>query len=338
MNRSSVQGFVKSPSHRYCASVGEHSYKALADGAQPFLCFCCFRAQKDEQVAMLVSAVESLKEEINVLKTANSVERPSVARADLSSDTMRIPAPTPISKASKADKTSQNHDKKFNAVLYGVQECSSSMSKSARFESDLTSIVNILSSLDSSIQSQSIKDCYRLGKFSTGASRPRPLLIKFVRVADVTSILSKKRNLSNPYSLKPDMSSEQRLQESVLMKERWILIQAGTERRNIRIRGNSLYVCGNLHGRVINSKFEHIAEASSLPQNTSNSPRCNSPIVQQDQQLPVFATSPANKLSSTSLDDHTRPQPTLSASSNHNPTSVTQVSTSSTLVPLPPQS
>ena len=247
---------------------------------------------------------------------------------------MRIPAPTPISNASKAAKTSQNHDKKFNAVLHGVQECSSSMSKSARFESDLTSIVNILSSLDSSIQSQ----CYRLGKFSTGASRPRPLLIKFVRVADVTSILSKKRNLSNPYSLKPDMSSEQRLQESVLMKERWILVQAGTERRNIRIRGNSLYVCGNLHGWVINSKFEHIAEASSLPQNTSNSPRCSSPIVQQDQQLPVFATSPADKLSSTSLDDHTRPQPTLFASSNHNPTSVTQVSTSSTFVPLPPQS
>ena len=72
-------GICQKSLHRYCASVGEHSYKALADGAQPFLCFCCFRAQKDEQVAMLVSAVESLKEEINALKTANSVERPSVA-------------------------------------------------------------------------------------------------------------------------------------------------------------------------------------------------------------------------------------------------------------------
>ena len=48
-------------------------------------------------------------------------------------------------------------DNKFNTVLYGVQECPSGMSKSARFESDLSSVVSILSSLDGSINSQSIK-------------------------------------------------------------------------------------------------------------------------------------------------------------------------------------
>ena len=78
-------------------------------------------------------------------------------------------------------------DSKFNAVLYGVQECPLGMSKSARFESDLTATVNVLSPLDSSIQPQPIKDCFRLGKFSSNAPRPRPILIKFVRKADVTT-------------------------------------------------------------------------------------------------------------------------------------------------------
>ena len=79
------------------------------------------------------------------------------------------------------------------------------MSKSARFESDLSSVVGILSFLDGSINSQSIKDCFRLGKFSADASRPRPILVKFVCVADVTNILS---NLTHPYSIKPDMTRD----------------------------------------------------------------------------------------------------------------------------------
>ena len=56
-------------------------------------------------------------------------------------------------------------DKKFNIVLYGVDECAPGMSRSARQESDLSTVAAVLSSLDSSISSQSITDCLRLGKF-----------------------------------------------------------------------------------------------------------------------------------------------------------------------------
>ena len=71
---------------------------------------------------------------------------------------------------------SHSSESKFNVVLFGVQECPSGMSKSARFESDLSNTVGVLSSIDSSIQPQSIRDCFRLGKFSPRASRPRPIL------------------------------------------------------------------------------------------------------------------------------------------------------------------
>ena len=125
-------------------------------------------------------------------------------------------------------------------VLYGVEECRSGLSRSDRLESDLSSVVNIFSALDSSIQPQSVRDCYGLGKFSPGASSPRPILVKFVRIADVTRIFSKKINLSTPFSIKPDMSRTQRLQESILMRERWHLTQSGVSRKSIRVRGDSL--------------------------------------------------------------------------------------------------
>ena len=127
-------------------------------------------------------------------------------------------------------------DKKFNVILYGINECQPGMSKLSRLESDLASVVSVLSTIDSSIHIQSIKDCFRLGKFSPGKSRPRPILVRFIRIAEVTSILSRKGKLSRPYSIKPDMSYEQRLRESVIMKERWSLIQSGIDRKDIKIR------------------------------------------------------------------------------------------------------
>ena len=38
------------------------------DAPQPFLCFCCLRAQKEDEVAKLSNIVDFLKEELNALK------------------------------------------------------------------------------------------------------------------------------------------------------------------------------------------------------------------------------------------------------------------------------
>ena len=43
--------------------------------------------------------------------------------------------------------------------------------------------------------------------------------IKFIRIADVSSILTMKGVLSPPIRIKPDMSSEERLRDSVLLKK-----------------------------------------------------------------------------------------------------------------------
>ena len=239
--------------HRYCAGVAELSYKLLSsDGAEPFLCYCCFRAQKDKQV------IESIKKDISALKAKDAEVPPS--SHSYSSVTKEIPPAStrgePGTYCSNTYQQLLNRETKFNAILFGVNECAKGLSRLARYESDLNSVVSTLSSIDPSFQSQSIRDCSRLGKFSPNASRPRPLLIKFVRVADVSNILSKKRALLKPYSLKPDLSYKQRVIESNLLKERWSLIQSGTNRSDINIRGNNLYLSGKLHGRATMSEFK----------------------------------------------------------------------------------
>ena len=76
--------------------------------------------------------------------------------------------------------------------------------------------------------------------------------------------------MSRPHSIKPDMSREQRLLESILMKERWGLIQSGVARKSIKIR---LFVNNKLHGQVINSKFQCESPILSSQPDTRHCPK-----------------------------------------------------------------
>ena len=110
-------------------------------------------------------------------------------------------------------------------VLFGIDECGrGTFNRFDRQKFDLDNVASVLSSIVPSIQSQSIKDSLRLGKFNS-SSRPRPILVKFIRSVDVTNILANRWSLFPPYSLKPDLSPTERLKESILLKERWKLIQ-----------------------------------------------------------------------------------------------------------------
>ena len=154
--------------HRYCASVSEQDFKHLsAEDAEPFLRFCCFKSKREKLVETLLSTVESLKAEIDALKAASSAtatsaasntgrgEQPTLSPVH-SRQTVSTAEASPGHSGPMSGKNSSmshslsrvlpNPDKKFNVVLYGVEECPSGMSKSARFESDLSSALKVLSS------------------------------------------------------------------------------------------------------------------------------------------------------------------------------------------------
>ena len=64
---------------------------------------------------------------------------------------------------------------------------------------DVKSVTSAFSKLESPpIDESSIKDCYGLGKYNPEANRPRPVLVKFLRYADASSILNGKSKLSKP--------------------------------------------------------------------------------------------------------------------------------------------
>ena len=97
---------------------------------------------------------------------------------------------------------------------------------------------------------KSLVESLRLGKYHEQLKQPRLLLVKLNRSSDVPVLLLKARSLPNNIRLKPD-----RLVESLLLKERWSLIQSNVDRKLIKIRNNKIFVKKKLHGQVINSTF-----------------------------------------------------------------------------------
>ena len=150
--------------HRHCACVSQQAFKKLsAEDAEQFLCYCCFKAQKDEQVKSLMNTVELLKAEIDALKVCFGPPAESdagrvhsgpssvldggknvrssysfVVKSDVSPTVPSVPK---IS-ANIMPSTSSNHE---SIVLYGLEECPSGLTRSSRLESDLTNISNIFS-------------------------------------------------------------------------------------------------------------------------------------------------------------------------------------------------
>ena len=101
------------------------------------------------------------------------------------------------------------------------------------------------------------------------------------------SSVSKRRSLTLPYSIKSDLSLEERKRESALLKERWSLIQSGIECKFIRIHNLSIFVNNKLHGKLdLSSNQFHCCS----PLNTPLYP--NSPLV-------TNSTSPNNVSSPT---------------------------------------
>ena len=155
-------------------------------------------------------------------------------------------------------KKEEKDAKKFSIIVYGVDECPEGTSRHEQLSRDINVTTSILTKLDDSITALSIKDTHRLGKYHHERPRPRPILVKFLRSADVSKVLelAKRSLIQPPYSVKPYLSKEEQRCESALLKERWSLIQSGTSRESIKIRlkDGVIMVDSKLHGKWDSTK------------------------------------------------------------------------------------
>ena len=248
--------------HRYCAGVSTQVYKEITEAGSPFYCYsCCLESHKKE-ISGLKDAVELLRREIVELKVSSSppssTQQPSPPANPMPmpiSSASSLPAVVSSEAAATVSSPSRPNDtraqeRKYNVILYGLEESQGS-SKLERLEDDQNKAISILSGVDQLINANCIRDMYRLGKFSTKNNKPRPLLIKFIRAAEAVRVLSKRRSSRDSLVIiKPDMSPHERKCESLLLHERWSLLQSGVPREHIKIRGSRLYVRKMLYGQV----------------------------------------------------------------------------------------
>ena len=66
--------------------------------------------------------------------------------------------------------------------MSGIQEFPKGLSHRSRSDSDIKTVVSILSC-------QNISDAYCVGKYNSERQHPRPTLVKFIRSADASNVL-----------------------------------------------------------------------------------------------------------------------------------------------------
>ena len=258
--------------HRRCVCMSKKLYITIGKSNDPFFCpHCKFDAQQKE-VDKLRDTVKTLSNELALLK---SKDKPSEPFTNVDqTENQQVPSKLP-DKAATASKNPNVADRRYNIVIYGIEESSSNISRINRSQSKLEKIVSVLPSVNPT----SIKDFHRLGKFKKNQDRPRPIIVKFLRILDAAAVLSNLDKISPPFSVKPDMTPEQRSIESKLLKERFNLIQQSFSRRNIKICNSRLYVSDRLYSEVKNSVFQ-LSSATSHSSPTVRKP--DSPMSDSD--------------------------------------------------------
>ena len=253
------EGVCKAWLHRQCAGLSRQAFSLLTNNSTPFYCPHCHLKSQAAEIQELKEAVKKLTSELSLLKSSSTTESPTNPPSHQNSSESES-----INTQKKAASTSvQFPDRKYNVVVYGIQECPSGTSKSERNKQDVDQVLPVLSKLDADIQSFSIRDCLRLGKYKAHSQRPRPLLIKLNRAMDVSSILSKRSDLPDGITVEPDMSIQEQLTERLLMKERWTLIQSGVNKKDIKIKSSVLYLRGKKHAEVSNSALIRLSSPTS---------------------------------------------------------------------------
>lgn len=90
---------------------------------------------------------------------------------------------------------------------------------------------SLISSIDSNVDKSSIRDSFRLGKYKSDSTKPRPILVKFTRSVDAASILHNRGSVASPFALKADLSPAQRAIEKILLQVFFSLVYLGKKLR-----------------------------------------------------------------------------------------------------------
>jgi len=237
----------------------------LGESDTQYLCSQCMLAYQNSEINKfklmntirdLNASIVSLTETITLLQSSVNTTKQLPTTENLMTNTATSPSEVSASTSTNITATTvRSTYRNYNIVIYGVQESPSNTPRFARSKLDLDKVLPILNIIDTSIGESSISDIHRLGKFSAENSRPRPLLVKFLQALDASTVLFNRSQIKNPIMIKPDLTPEERKIESILLHERWNLIQQGIDRKTIKLCNHQILVNNQLHGKVTDFKF-----------------------------------------------------------------------------------
>ena len=244
-------------------SISEHpvnltaqAFSALCKSNKPYLCSYCMILEQSNEILKLKETVAGLTDQIKKLEAKHDkhhVQRHPVHQTEAAPTPVAARPTLPINRTQSAVPNISAAERKFNIVTYGIKESPQNTNRQERMKHDLDCVLTSLAKTGVPIDSEDIKDLYRLGKYDSKNERPRPLLVKFLRSSVALDVLSNKTKLDTPVYLKPDLTPEERHKEMLLLKERRVLINKGVERKEIKIRNDSIFINNRFHCRVSDS-------------------------------------------------------------------------------------
>lgn len=310
--------------HRHCAGLSKEAFKAirLNKSNNPFFCMHC-RLERQEaeiesikslvtnlasQLTMACDELASLKEQLGSSEVPRNDVVPRYSSVVSGRDTHRSQS-TGAAKADSSGVTAANnntnhmeHDRKFNLVIFGIIESNKGTPRHIRIKKDMDAVTNVITTMDPDISGQCIRDSLRIGVYKE--DRNRPMLVN--GQADVVSVLSNRVKLAllPGIKVKADQSVKERTIESFLLRERRSLITAGTERRAIKIRGNTIFLNSCKHGEASESGLKLVNHELDSGAVSDVNSRALSPAP-----TPPLPDEISNQVDHTSSQSSTKPAP-----------------------------
>ena len=256
-NKIADEGIIQCEScfkweHRECAGVSAEEFDVITDCSPNIMFFCSSCRPK---VTMALKFFKEVQEKQDSLDKRIQELEEKLTNKTIDVPQSALPVSLPPTSSPPVSNPSLSLDKKFNVVVYGIPESPPNTDRQSRQKHDVEQVLKPLSDIDDDIKSSAFRDIYRLGKFRDNRTKPRPLLVKFLRSIDASNLLRNKTKLKPGIFLKSDLSTEERAKESLLLKERWSLIQKGTERKRIKLRNFSILVDNQIHCKVEGSQL-----------------------------------------------------------------------------------
>uniref|UniRef100_A0A1X7TD91 PHD-type domain-containing protein n=1 Tax=Amphimedon queenslandica TaxID=400682 RepID=A0A1X7TD91_AMPQE len=243
--------------HRGCGGLSKSAHEK-AKGLQTWCCPQCRLDAQSNEISALKKEVTDLTKQFSSLKLLIE-SRLSTIPEEVNTAALSATRSTPTNAAPSTESSANIHrkpDKKFNLVVTGLKESAPKTPRSDRVKHDFDMVSSLFSPLLPIFSENTVRDCLRLGKYSS--DRSRPLLVTLNRSCDVSGILSNKSRLADKPSIgiRADLPPHLRQSRSKFLKQRRDLISSGVNPSVIKAGNLSLYVHGKKFGSVVNQEFQ----------------------------------------------------------------------------------